>query len=77
MSYKIVRFRRKSGSRPRVIRQGLTLEEARTHCSRGDTRGPRVECGVCGLRQKAGPSERCSACGGFMVSDWFDGYEEA
>lgn len=77
MSYQIVRFRRKSNARPRVIERGLTLAEARRYCSRDDTHGPKVECGVCGLRQQAGPSERCSACGGFMVRDWFDGYREA
>lgn len=35
-TYKIIRFRRKSG-RQSVIRRGLSLEDARAHCSREDT----------------------------------------
>ena len=74
--YRIIRFRRKSNTRPRVIKRGLTLEQAQAHCSRADTSGPKVECGLCGRRNQSRP-ERCSYCGGFMVSDWFDGYEES
>lgn len=36
MSYKIIRFY-SSGKKCRVIATGLTLEEARAHCSRDDT----------------------------------------
>ena len=38
MTYKIIRFRFKGPSK--VIKTGLTLEEARTHCQRADTAGP-------------------------------------
>lgn len=37
MTYKIVRFRMNRGSR--VIMRGLTLEQAKEHCSRPDTKG--------------------------------------
>ena len=36
-TYKIIRFG--LGSEPRVIYTGLTLEEARAHCSREETHG--------------------------------------
>jgi hypothetical protein len=36
-TYKIVRFRFEGSNR--VIKRGLSLEEARAHCSREDTRG--------------------------------------
>ena len=36
--YQIIRF---SQDRPnRVVKSGLTLEQARDHCNRDDTRGP-------------------------------------
>lgn len=74
--YKIVRFRRKSSARPRIIKRGLTLAEARRHCSMAYTRGPKLECGLCSVRQSPPPPDRCPECGGLMVSDWFDGYQE-
>jgi|TARA_R100000081_G_C4794907_1_gene160162 hypothetical protein len=36
-TYKIIRFRFEGTSR--VIKKGLTLQEAQEHCSRDDTRG--------------------------------------
>ena len=36
MSYKIIRF--KFEGKNRVIKRGLTLKEAQTHCRRDDTR---------------------------------------
>ena len=36
-TYKIIRF--KFDGSPRVIRRGLTLEEAQAHCRREDTHG--------------------------------------
>lgn len=38
MTYKIVRFRYNGATR--VIKRGLTLEEAQAHCRRPDTKGP-------------------------------------
>ena len=38
--YRIIRFYRDDGRRPRTIKQGLTLAEAQAHCSREDTHGP-------------------------------------
>ncbi len=37
MTYKIVRYRR--GSSQRVIKKGLTLQEAKTHCRKSTTHG--------------------------------------
>lgn len=36
--YDIVRFYRKEGKRPRVMQEGLTLRQARAHCSDPTTR---------------------------------------
>lgn len=36
--YTIVRYYAKEGKRPRVIRKGVTLEEAREHCNDPKTR---------------------------------------
>lgn len=36
-TYKIIRFRFEGTSR--VVKKGLTLQEAQEHCSRDDTRG--------------------------------------
>lgn len=37
MTYKIIRFRYDGNKR--VIKRGLSLEEAQAHCKRDDTRG--------------------------------------
>lgn len=36
--YKIVRYYRKEGQKPRVQRSGLTLKQAQTHCDDPKTR---------------------------------------
>jgi hypothetical protein len=38
MGYKIVRMYQEAGKRPRIIRRGLSLEEAQAHCRRPDTK---------------------------------------
>jgi hypothetical protein len=35
--YTIYRFYRKEGKKPKVIKKGLTLKEAKKHCCRPDT----------------------------------------
>ncbi|MHC4592891.1 MAG: hypothetical protein ACYS8L_09385, partial [Planctomycetota bacterium] len=78
MSYQIVRFRRTSNGRPRIIRRGLTLEEAQEHCGRPETSGKKLTCGKCDRRfSQETHSGRSLCCRAFMVSDWFDGYQEA
>jgi hypothetical protein len=39
-TYKIVRFTEAFDPHPKVIKRGLTLEEAQAHCRREDTHGP-------------------------------------
>ncbi len=38
-TYRIVRFYRDPSKRPRTIHKGLSLEQARAHCSREETHG--------------------------------------
>ena len=38
-SYSIIRFFKNEGMKREVIEEGLTLEEAQTHCKRDDTQG--------------------------------------
>ena len=38
--YKIVRFFAKEGKRQKVIRRDCTLNDARAHCRRADTKSP-------------------------------------
>ena len=62
MSYKIIRFFFKGGKR--VIKRGLTLEEAQRHCSDPETSSSTDKSATAKRRTKArGP--------------WFDGYDEA
>ena len=62
MSYKIIRFFFNGGKR--VIKRGLTLEEAQRHCSDPETSSSTCKLAVNRRRTKArGP--------------WFDGYDEA
>ena len=37
--YKIVKFYRDPTKKPRVVKRGLTLIEAKAHCNRADTHG--------------------------------------
>jgi len=59
MTYKIIRFRFEG--RNRVIKRGLTLEEAQAHCQRDDTRKAETR-----VNSDGSTSERVI---------WFDGYE--
>jgi hypothetical protein len=61
--YKIVRFYYARDKRSRVIRRGLTLEEAQVHCQNPET-SSRTATGANARRttRRNGP--------------WFDGYEE-
>jgi hypothetical protein len=36
--YNIVRFYRKEGKASKIVKRGLTLEQAQEHCNRPDTR---------------------------------------
>ncbi len=80
MTYMVKRFY--SDERwPMTVKRGLTLEEAREHCSRDDTRGP-VSCpnghGYIGLRggTQVKRPKRCPVCETGLVPDWFDGYNK-
>jgi hypothetical protein len=59
MTYKIIRFRFKGSNR--VIKRGLTLEEAQAHCQRPDTRQA-----VTKVHPDGSTTEHV---------EWFDGYE--
>jgi hypothetical protein len=58
--YKILRFYKCSGRR-RVIKRGLSLEEAQAHCRNPQT-SSRTAKGLDAYTRRVGP--------------WFDGYEE-
>lgn len=60
-TYRIVRFYFEGGRR--IIKRGLTLDEAQTHCS-----DPETSSSTC---KKAGNKRRTKICGA-----WFDGYEK-
>jgi hypothetical protein len=47
-TYKIIRFYRDKFKRSRVIKIGLTLEEAKKHCSKESTHHPSPEWYKCG-----------------------------
>jgi len=38
-TYRIERFYKEPGTMRRVVKRGLTLEEAKKHCNRADTHG--------------------------------------
>lgn len=61
-TYRIVRFFRDAGIRRRTIYTGLTLEEARAHCSDPDTSSGTATSSAARARTR-------------KVGAWFDGYE--
>lgn len=63
MSYRIVRMFKDYHRSSRVIKRGLTLEEAQAHC-----RDPETSSSTC---TSAEGKRRTAWCG-----PWFDGYEE-
>jgi hypothetical protein len=63
MAYRIVRMFQRPGKRSRVIKSGLTLEEAREHCRNPETSSRKATSAKARrYTQQHGP--------------WFDGYEE-
>ena len=62
MLYKIVR-RYFKDRRPYTVKRGLTLEEARAHCS-----DPETSSSTCERYEGVARTKRCGP--------WFDGYEE-
>jgi hypothetical protein len=62
MSYRIIRHYFKRGKR--IIKRGLTLEEAQRHC-----KDPETSSRTCTLAKNVRRTR--------MYGDWFDGYEEA
>jgi hypothetical protein len=63
MTYKIVRYYRDPGFKSRVVRRGLTLEEAQAHCN-----DPETSSRTCTLA----PARRRTR----LKGPWFDGYTE-
>jgi len=62
-TYRIVRFFKKGQPSRRIIKRGLTLEEAQEHC-----RDPETSSSTC--KKSVGTRRTAS------VGDWFDGYEK-
>jgi len=62
--YRIVRFYESAPIRRRIIAKGLTLEQAKAHCS-----DPETSSSTC---TKAAGKARTK-----RLSRWFDGFEEA
>ncbi len=62
--YSVVRFYQNANTNHRVIKRGLTLEEAQAHC--GD---PETSSRTCTKSSGKARTRRFGA--------WFDGYEEA
>ena len=60
--YHIVRFYRDAAIRRRIISRGLTLKEARTHCSNPQTSSRTATAGTALIRPR-------------RLGAWFDGYE--
>jgi hypothetical protein len=62
MTYRIVRLYKDAATRRRVIARGLTLEEARAHCSDPETSSSTATTRVAKARTA-------------RLGAWFDGYE--
>lgn len=60
--YRVIRMYKEAGIRQRVIKTGLTLEQAQAHC-----RDPETSSSTC---TRYTGRARTKACG-----QWFDGYE--
>jgi hypothetical protein len=63
MSYHIVRMYRDHPGKRRIIRRGLTLEEARAHCNDPETSSSTATSSAARKRTRD-------------LGPWFDGYEE-
>ena len=64
MSYNIIRFYRDSPIRRRIIKTGLTLDEAQAHCKDPETSSSTAKGSWARRRTR-------------LYGAWFDGYEEA
>ena len=62
--YSVVRFYKDAGVRRRIIKRGLTLEQAQAHCA-----DPETSSSTCTKCVGVTRTKRHGA--------WFDGYEEA
>ncbi len=62
MTYRIVRFYQTGGTRRRILKRGLTLEQAQAHCS-----DPETSSSTCKETKNLRRTVR--------VGHWFDGYE--
>lgn len=80
--YKIIRYYF-TGTK-RIVRRGLTLEQAQEHCDNHFTHGlsnpRRPGAGQCDNRKcsmygRIVHNEHCPKCGIFPHHDWFDGYD--
>ena len=75
MSYKILHFYSPGAPEDKrtsiTIQTGLTLEEAKAHCSLPSTSGG-IDCPTCGLWSKT--SKAHPLCSGTTTDAWFDGY---
>lgn len=63
MSYKVVRMYFNDHKRDRVVKRGLTLKEAQTHC-----RNPQTSSSTCTSPEAVARTNRCGP--------WFDGYSK-
>lgn len=62
--YRVVRFYRDAYPRRRILKRGLTLDEAQAHCRDPETSSSTATASAAKQRTK-------------RLGPWFDGYEEA